>query len=140
MAAKRRTRSKGTTTVTRTRKGRAKGGTRNVTRTHSRSTPSLGSPGSKSTKRKATVKTKGGLKRTANLSKTTTGSGAGRVAKTRRAVTRVKNGVKTKTVTERINRGGKVIVRKRTKRTKVGKPAGAKRSGGTTAPRRRRRK
>jgi hypothetical protein len=137
---------------TRKRTGRAKGGKRNVSRTHTRSTPKLGAPGGTSTKRSATVKTKGGLKRTANVSKTTTGSGAGRVTKKVRTITRVKNGRKVVRKVTTINRGGKVTTTKTApkvtgKGPQSTKPkaqpkrkAPAKRSGGTTAPRRRRRK
>lgn len=106
------TSSTGTRTTTRSRRGKAKGGLRKVTRSKSSTLPSLSGPGGSATKRKATVKTKGGLKRTAKVSKTTTGSGAGRVSKTRRVVTRVKNGRTVKRVVTRINRGGKVTVKK----------------------------
>lgn len=127
---------------TRKRVGRAKGGKRAVSRTHTRSTPTFGSPsGSTSTKRKATVTTKGGLKRTAKVSKTTTGSGPGRVSKTRKVITRVKNGRKVKTVVTRVNRGGKVTTTKTPpKVTKAAPKRPGKSSGGTTAPRKARKR
>lgn len=137
--------------MTRTRKriGRAPGGGRKtVARTHTRTTPKLGTPGGASTKRVATVKTKGGLKRTAKVTKTTTGSGAGRVAVARRVITRVKNGRTIKRVVTRVNRGGQVTVTKtaprvsgkgpQSTRPKAALPpraAKAPRNGGTVAPR-----
>jgi hypothetical protein len=160
-AKPRRTRTpKGTTTTTRARRGRAKGGLKSVTRKHTRSAPTFGSPsGKRSTARKATVKTRGGLKRTASVTKTTVGKGASRVAKSVRTITRVKNGRKvTRTVT-RINRGGKVTVKRSKpkvtgrgpKTTRPKNPgvrhakgtaprASRQSSGGTRAPRRRKRK
>lgn len=101
----------GSTTTTRSRRGRAKAGLRSVKRSHTKSTPTFGSPrGKRSTTRSATAKTRGGLKRTAKVSKSTTGTGAGRVTKTRRVITRVKNGRTVKRVVTRVNRGGKVTV------------------------------
>jgi hypothetical protein len=138
---------------TRKRVGRAKGGKRAVSRTHTRSTPKLGSPGGASTKRKGTVTTKGGLKRTANVSKTTTGTGAGRVVKKVRTITRVKNGRKVVRKVTTVNRGGKVTTTKtapkvtgkgpqstKPKAAAPRRPKRAARSGGTSAPRRRKRK
>jgi hypothetical protein len=106
------TRSAGTTTTTRSRRGQAKGGQRSVTRSHSVRKPSLsGGAQRKSTTRKATVKTKGGLTRTAKTSKTTTGSGANRVTKSTRTITRTRpNGRKVVRKVTRVNRGGKVTV------------------------------
>lgn len=139
---------------TRKRTGRAKGGKRTVTRTHTRSTPTFGSPtGAKSTTRKAVVKTKSGLKRTANVTKTTTGSGAGRVTKKVRTITRVKNGRKVVRKVTTINRGGKVTTTKsapkvtgkgpqstKPKAAAPKRPKRAARTGGTSVPRRRKRK
>lgn len=130
--------SGGGTTTTRTRRGRAKSGAKKaVTRTHTRS--AMGA----STQRKATTRTKGGLKRTAKVSKTTTGTGANRVTKTRRVVTRIKNGRKVKRVITRVNRGGNVSTRTATKVSGKGPRSTTPqrhgttptRNGGTTAPR-----
>lgn len=60
---------------TRSRTGRAKGGTRRVKTTKARTTPTLGKGGGASSSRKATVKTKGGLSRTAKTSKTSKNGG-----------------------------------------------------------------
>lgn len=147
MAAKPRSR-------TRSRTGRAKGGTRRVKTTKTRSPATFGSPsGATSTKRKATVKTKGGLKRTASVAKKTVGSGASRVTRKVRTITREKNG---RTVTRKVvttNRGGKVTTTKtppkvtgkgpKTTKPKAAapkRPKKAARNGGTSAPRRRKRK
>lgn len=133
---------------TRKRVGRAKGGKRTVTRTHTRSAPTFGAPtGKKSTKRKATVKTKGGLTRTAKVTKTTSGSGAGRVVKKTRTITRVKNGRKVVRKVTTVNRGGKVTTTKtapkvtgqgpqstKPKAAAPARPKRAARTGGTTAP------
>lgn len=142
------------TVVRRVRTGRAKGGPRTVTRTHMRTAPTTSAsgvrtPASTSTSRTGRVATKGGLKRSARVAKTTTGTGANRVTKTRRVITRRKNGRIVKRVVTRVNRGGKVTTKGTVKvsgkgpKTTTPKPkrqASAKRSGGTTAPRKRKRK
>lgn len=122
--------------VTRTKNGAS--AAKRITRTK------MSGPAGSGTKRTAAVKTRGGLKRTAKVTKTTTGSGAARVTKTKRVVTRVKNGRKVKKVVTRVNKGGKVTTKANVKVTGKGpkstKPRPkakrtALKNGGTTAPR-----
>jgi hypothetical protein len=93
--------------VTRTKNGATS--SKRVARTH------MKGPAGTGTQRKATAKTRGGLTRTAKVSRTTTGTGANRVTKTRRVITRIKNGRTVKRVVNRVNRGGNVSVQSKVK-------------------------